>query len=129
MRIVLQINNKAFSQADYDPARMAQRLKSEYSGLADYAILDLNQGNGWLCSSDLKTRFVKAIEAAEVPMRMGLAGDVGVHTLYTVKDLLHEHPGLCVNAESRLRTEEDGGLILDLAIEFLRRAAHLISAA
>jgi len=125
-KLVIQANHSMFRRADYSPQRLARKAAA-YASVAEYLMFDLSGGNGMQCSSDMLRNFVVAMKAEKVPMQLGISGGFGVYTLHTVKQLLREYPDLSIDAERRLRTDDDH-LDTDLAVEYLQRAARCLAA-
>lgn len=123
LKLVVQANHHMFRSAEYSPQRLAKTALG-YAEVAEYLLFDLSGGSGMLCNCDLLCNFVCTMKRSAVPLRLGIAGGLGVYTLHTIKQLLRQNPDLSIDAESRLRTEDDR-LDIGLAVEYIQRAARI----
>lgn len=124
MRIILQIVSSMFSsRADL------WRYVREYAFSATDVLFDGSRGNG--VDYFAKPRNVDSVRADLLELRssfphlgLGIAGGLSAHTLPQVEELLQEIPDLSIDAEGRLRDENDH-LNINAAIEYATTAIRL----
>ncbi len=122
----LRINREMFRRSGHRPDVLACTVK-EISDLIDYAFVDFTNGDGVPCSPDLLRSLLGALRSAKVPLHLGIGGGLGVYTLSPLKSILRESPDLCLDADFRLRDEQDR-LDIQASGEFLNKAARLLAA-
>lgn len=118
--IVLQIGKRAAEQEGDDPQRVAERVAT-YEGLADYLLLDSSGGLGKELDAERSRAYLNAFTERKVNIGLGVAGGMSAETYHLVAPLLKEFPGLSIDAEGRLRNENDE-LQLERAKEYLAAA-------
>ncbi|MBI5654735.1 hypothetical protein HZC53_03740 [Candidatus Uhrbacteria bacterium] len=126
LKLSLRINREMFRRSMHRPVALANTV-SGYAGLLDYAFVDFTNGDGVPCSPDLLRSILSYMRQADIPFRLGIGGGLGVYTLSPLKALLRELPDLCLDADFRLRNDDDE-LDLEASGEFLNRAARLLAA-
>lgn len=126
MKIVLQIGGRAFEMIDHSPERLARKVKAEYEGLIDYVLLDPSGGAGKQFTPEIMKRFIDALLDVDLRAGLGVAGGLSAETLDPVELLAKYFPGLCIDAEGRIRDKHDI-LDLNLAKAYLRRAIKIFS--
>ncbi len=126
-RIVLQIGGHALEMVNHSPERLAVKV-AEYDGVAEYVLLDPSGGYGKPLDPVLACDYLLALKAQNFKMGLGVAGGLSPTTLSLVEPLVGEFPDLSIDAESRLRTQEDN-LDLNVAAEYLRKAIAMFNGA
>lgn len=112
LKIILQIGQQAFEEADQSPTEIVNRLTDWYGGLIDGVLLDLSGGYGQELDPDYLRPFLAAIHHERLALDLGIAGGLWAENLHLIEPLLEESPDLSIDAEGRLR---DDGDHLDLA--------------
>jgi len=126
--IVLQVGGRAFEAVRHSPERLAQKLADEYYGLIDHVLLDLSGGHGRPLDAGTMGDFLRAVRAGNRETGLGIAGGLGPESVVSILDgLPGEFPDLCVDAEGRLRDENDD-LDLGRAGAYLWLALQLFDA-
>lgn len=106
MRIVLQINNRAFEMIGNSPHALAKKV-SDYEGFITDILLDLSEGKGKLTEPEDFRGYLRAIKDKCPNIGLGIAGGLAPDTVLSVSSLLNEFPDLNIDAEGRLRDEND----------------------
>lgn len=119
-QIVLQVGGHALEMVNHSPEQLAARV-SEYDGIADYVLLDPSGGQGKPFDPERACEYLLAIKAQNLGMGLGVAGGLSPTTLKLIKPLVNKFPDLSIDAEGRLRTQEDH-LDLNLSREYLCEA-------
>lgn len=119
-QIVLQIGGHAFEVVNHSPEQLATKV-AEYAGVVEYVLLDPSGGYGKPFDPERARDYLLALKVQNLGMGLGVAGGLSPTTLNLVEPLAREFPYLSIDAEGRLRTQEDH---LDLAVagDYLRRA-------
>ncbi len=105
-KIVLQIGKEAFKAIGDSPDNLAANL-TMYSGLVDYFLLDLSRGKGLLLDTEKLRPYLRVITKTMKNTGIGVAGGLSPSTVHLIKPLLDEFPCLCIDAEGKLRDEND----------------------
>lgn len=121
--IVLVITSKAFYDADYDPNLLVSKIQ-EYKGLVDYILLDQSGGYGIPINTELMMECIEVFKAKELNMGIGVAGGLSPTTLNLVEPLIKEFPDLSIDAEDKLRDDNDC-LNLNIARDYLCMALQI----
>lgn len=126
-QIVLQVGGHAFGMVGHSPDQLAARV-AEYDEVAEYVLLDPSGGYGKPFDPERARDYLLALEAKNLGMGLGVAGGLSPTTLDLVEPLAREFPDLSIDAEGRLRTQEDH---LDLAVssEYLHKAYAMFNGA
>jgi len=127
-RIVLQVGGGAFKKIDNDPTNLALKVKHEYAGLVDYLLLDPSGGLGKPFDTELAREYLEELRGVGVEeyIGLGVAGGLSPTTLNLVEPLVHDFPNLCIDAEGRLRDEDDR-LDQSVAKEYVRKALQIFT--
>lgn len=124
MHIVLQVGGGAFKEISDSPENLAERVADEYVGLIDYLLLDPSGGFGKPFDPTRAREYLEALEARNLDIGLGVAGGLSSTTLDLVELLADDFPDLSIDAESRLRDEDDT-LDLDLTGDYIRTALQI----
>lgn len=124
VKIVLQINSKAFEQIDNDPAKLVERL-SFYEDSVDYVLLDKSGGKGIGMDADFLRPFIH--ELSKTKIKVAVAGGLGPNTLHRVEPLKKEYPFLSMDAQGQLKFNGDplGMTDYSLAGEYVEKACQI----
>ena len=96
----------------------------EYRGVVDYILLDTSLGTGTPLDTDEIRKYLEVLSEERLGMDIGIAGGLSPTTLSLVKPLLEEFPRLSIDAEGRLRNENDS-LDLSLAGKYLHESLKM----
>lgn len=121
LEIILQINQESVQMVRQCSDGIVTRLKRDYRGLVSHILLDLSAGYGLTLDTDWCRRQLLQLQTAELGMGLGVAGGLSPETIYLIEPLIQEFPDLSIDAEARLRDENDN-LVMALATEYLERA-------
>lgn len=119
-QIVLQIGGHAFETVNHSPEQLASRI-TEYAEVAEYVLLDSSGGLGKPFDPERARDYLLALKAQNLGVGLGVAGGLSPTTINLIEPLAKEFPDLSIDAEGRLRTQEDH-LDLNVASEYLRKA-------
>ena len=107
MTIVLQISQTSLQMVDSSARDLVDKLAREYAGLVDYILLDPSAGYGIPLDSRWAAEYLQVLHEADLGMGLGVAGGLGPSSLDLVEPLINDFPDLSIDAESRLRDEDD----------------------
>jgi hypothetical protein len=107
IKIVLQISQTSLQMVDSSAPDLADKLAREYAGLVDYILLDPSAGYGIPLDSRWAAEYLQVLHEADLGMGLGVAGGLGPSSLDLVEPLINDFPDLSIDAESRLRDEDD----------------------
>ncbi len=124
-QIVLQIGGHAFEMVNHSPEQLAARV-AEYEGITEYVLLDPSGGYGKPFDPERARDYLLALKAQNLEIGLGVAGGLSPTTLDLVRQLAKEFTDLSIDAEGRLRTQEDH-LDLNVANDYLRIALSLFN--
>ena len=124
-QIVLQVGGHAFEMVNHSPEQLAPRVE-QYEQVAEYVLLDLSGGQGKPFDPDRIRDYLLALRTHNIKMGLGVAGGLSPLTLNLVEPLAKEFPNLSIDAEGRLRTQEDH-LDLTVSNEYLRKAFVMLN--
>jgi hypothetical protein len=124
LKIVLQVSTQSLDMIDHSAEGLISKLREEYVGLVDYALLDPSAGSGLSLDPAWARRYLQALHETNLGIGMGVAGGLSPATLDLVEPLVRDFPELSIDAESLLRDENDD-LNVDLAKAYIRRALEL----
>ena len=124
IQVILQLNRQAFETAERLPGGVAEKLRREYQGLFDHALLDLSAGRGEILDPEWAADQLRRLYSADLDAGFGVAGGLSAETLPMIGPLLQEFPNLSIDAEGRLRDQND---FLDLvqAEKYLLKALEM----
>jgi hypothetical protein len=106
MKIVLQIGAEAMAVCGDDPDRIAFAVIN-YGAAIDYALVDPSRGQGKTLDIQHALSVLQAIRKFSPELSLGVAGGLSHTTLFELQPIIRELPGICVDAETRLRNEDD----------------------
>lgn len=125
-QFVLQIGGYAFEMINHSPERLASKVSKEYQGLVSYVLLDPSGGYGKLLNTERAKEYLDALVEKEVNTGLGVAGGLSPTTLNLIEPLVRDFPDLSIDAEGRLRDQNDH-LNLSIAQEYLRKSLVMFS--
>ena len=124
IQIVLQVGNHAMEIIGHSEAKLARRV-TEYKGLVDYVLLDPSGGYGKEFNPKAARNYLNVLKFQNLDIGLGVAGGLSPDTLHLIEPLAKDFPGLCVDAEGRLRDDNDS-LSLRLAKDYVSRALQIL---
>ena len=124
--IVMQIGPVALENVEYDPEAVARRVAEWYEGKIDAVLVDLSGGRGLPFDLERGAPIVRALRRACPTLPIGVAGGLCAETLPALAPLLDEFPDLSLDAEGRLRDDQDN-LDLVKSVAYLDEAARLVT--
>lgn len=104
--LALQIGRKAMEMVGDDRDRLITMLE-RYIGLVDAILLDPSGGLGQPFDTERARTMLRAIADRGWDLGLGVAGGLGPNTLHLVEPLLAEFPHLSIDAQGRLRNEQN----------------------
>lgn len=128
MQIVLQIGARAFEMVKHSPKKLAAKVAKEYDELIDYVLLDPSGGYGKPFNTERARKYLTELKAKKLNAGLGVAGGLSPNTLGLVEPLTKDFPDLSIDAEGRLRNQNDS-LNLNIAEEYIRKALKTFDSA
>ncbi|MDD3480854.1 MAG: hypothetical protein PHW75_01330 [Patescibacteria group bacterium] len=122
--IVQQIGGHAFEVISHDPKRLVDRLE-QYGESIDYILLDPSGGLGQYYTADHFRPYLDELYSEYRSYGVGIAGGLSPGNLKVVAELAAEYPFLSIDAEGRLRDENDD-LDIGLASAYLKEALYIM---
>ncbi|MDQ5930966.1 MAG: hypothetical protein QG674_132 [Patescibacteria group bacterium] len=123
--IVLQIGGHAFEQVGNNPSKLSIKL-NEYQEVIDYVLLDPSGGLGQPFDPDKAKQYLEKLTRYEYQFGLGVAGGLSPSTLHLLEPLLKDYPNISIDAEGRLRTQEDN-LDVEITRDYIRKSLELFS--
>lgn len=122
-RIVLQIGSKALADCKHDPKQIVERLR-RYSGLITDVLIDPSGGTGQFADFQIMRPVLHAIKNWNYGIGLGVAGGLCADNVncLQLRLLFQEFPNLSIDAEGRLRTENDQKLELIETESYITKA-------
>lgn len=107
-RVVLQISAKAMAMAG-DPEDIAACIDSYmvHDGIVTDVLIDTSGGRGIPMDPDLVVSCVDAIADWHPDLGIAIAGGLSADTVGGLRDIAGVYPWLSIDAEGRLRTDDD----------------------
>jgi hypothetical protein len=124
-RVVLQIGQKAFDTVGNTPQGVVDALR-QYVGIVDDILLDPSGGQGEPFNTERAREYLSAIAEQGWNFGLGVAGGLGSDSLDLVEPLIAEFPDINIDAEGRLRNEEQD-LDLNLVKAYIAGATQLFT--
>jgi len=125
LALIFQV--RAGAEDESSPVQAAERVHDLYRGLLDAVLFDPSRGLGRLFDPAAAGAFLGAMARADPDLGLGVAGGLCAETLPLVRSLRMKFPQLSVDAEARLRDEEDR-LVPARASAYVRRAFEMLAA-
>jgi hypothetical protein len=126
VKLILQISRRAFDSIGASPTDLLECLNN-YRGIASYVLFDPSGGTGAPYDRREAEEVLKALVDSSLPMRWGVAGGLSAERIYGLKSLLEIYPGLCWDAQSRLRSGCPGDMLdTEKCYGFLASSAALL---
>jgi hypothetical protein len=123
--IVLQIGGHAFEQVGNNPSKLSTKL-NEYQEVIDYVLLDPSGGLGQPFDPDKAKQYLEKLTRYEYQFGLGVAGGLSPSTLHLLEPLLKDYPNISIDAEGRLRTQEDS-LDVEITRDYIQKSLELFS--
>jgi hypothetical protein len=101
MKVVLQVGNAAFAQADETPTGVAEKLFA-YGDAIDYVLLDRSMGRGAAMEAMAFVPFIEEITEKCPNLGIAVAGGLGPAHLHLVEPLVQRYPFLSIDAQTML---------------------------
>jgi len=115
--LVLQCGSGALEEIGHDPVRLVGKVW-QYVGICDYLLIDPSGGLGMPFDPQKGLEYLQFLNDSMVGMRFGIAGGLSPETLGLLETIAEIFPGTSIDAEGRLRDENDR-LILKRASDFV----------
>jgi len=128
-QIVLQIDGKAFEVVEHSPERLSEMIDvryASYEGLIHRILLDPSGGRGEPFNTERAREYLVALQDRGINANFGVAGGLSPATLGLVEPLVSDFPDLSIDAEGRLRDENDT-LDLNVAREYVDKALQIFA--
>ncbi len=123
-KIVLQVGGGALEMIQNSPEKLVKRL-TRYTDLVDYILLDPSGGRGKIFDGEQLLNYLVAAEDGILGnVGLGVAGGLSGETMHLVEPLLQEFPNISIDAEARLRNENDH-LDMNLVEGYISKAAEI----
>ena len=123
--IVLQVGGHAFNMVDNSPQKLAAKVV-DYKWLIEYLLLDPSGGRGQPFDTETARAYLRALRDKDLGIGLGVAGGLSAETLHLVEPLVEEFQDLSMDAEGRLRDEDDN-LDLENAKRYVSAALEMFS--
>ncbi|MBU0625337.1 hypothetical protein KKF05_03270 [Patescibacteria group bacterium] len=120
LKVILQINSRAFAAVNDDPIKLRQRLET-YSGALDYVLLDKSMRRGLGLDAVGLLPYLRELHDRLPDLGLTVAGGLGPNTLDLIEPIVKEFPGVSIDAQGQLRSS---GNALD-PIDWGRAALYL----
>lgn len=127
MKLVLQITRFTMCALLEHPEWVANNILYTYPELIDYVLLDPSGGRGIPLRRAFIRPYLETISAINPDLGLVVAGGLGPESLNLVSDIASKFPNVSIDAEGRLRDQDDK-LDLDLAKNYLIRALEMFVA-
>jgi len=124
-QVVLQIGQKAVEQSGGTAQGVVKNLEL-YKENIDAILLDPSGGKGQPFDPERAREFLSAIAEQGWDLALGVAGGLGPDSLNLVEPLIEEFPDLNIDAQGRLR-DEDNELNQEIAETYLKKALTLFA--
>ncbi|MBI2048118.1 MAG: hypothetical protein HYT27_03175 [Parcubacteria group bacterium] len=124
MKIVLQVGNGAMLAVDNSPEKLAEKI-GEYDDVAEYMLLDPSGGFGLPFDPERACEYLSALSEKKLNMTLGVAGGLSHRTLHLFDPVLQAYPHVSIDAQGKLRTENDD-LDIDAACTYLSNAILMV---
>lgn len=124
--IVLQIGSHAFEKINHSPKKLATKVAAEYEDLVDYILLDPSGGYGKFFNPYKIRAYLEALREKDLHIGLGIAGGLGPKTLDLLELLITDFSDLSIDAEGKLRDENDN-LDLEKAGKYLQGSFEIFS--
>jgi hypothetical protein len=103
--LVLQCGRRALGEVDHSPEMLLERVR-HYQGLVEYVLIDTSGGEGKPFDISKTLDYFESLEKID-DICFGVAGGLGVHTLFRLLRLWRKFPCFSIDAETSLRDEHD----------------------
>lgn len=125
-KVVLQVSNGAFNTVSNSPKKLAEKIHDEYNGLVDHFLLDASGGTGKLFNSEIMRSYLEVLSSKTHTYGLGVAGGLSPSTLHLLEPLVKDFPEINIDAEGRLRNNEDN-LDIEITGRYLEKSLELFS--
>lgn len=124
--IVLQINNGCFASVDYSPEKLAEKIKRNYEGLYEYALLDASGGTGAAMDVNTIRTYLMAFKQANILDGVGIAGGLSGDTIDQIQSLWDEFGPFSIDAEGQLRSKDEADTLVESKVDaYMQRSLKL----
>lgn len=124
-RVVLQIGKEAYQECIYTWKSISLCLNA-YKGLITDILIDPSGGRGVLVNLEHMPRTLADIKEKHPNLGIGVAGGLDKKTSKSLAPLFAEFPDLSVDAESRLRSEDDTHLDIVKTREYVKSVFDVV---
>jgi len=100
-----------------------RKAVNPYKGLVDYVLLDPSGGIGRQFDPEVERPYLEAL--VDMGIGLGVAGGLSPSTLHLLEPLVKDFPQLSIDAEGRLRNQDDQ-LDLTVVSSYLQKAYELL---
>lgn len=121
---MLQVGDRSFQMIDYSPEKLAKKVKDEYADIIDYILLDTSGGLGKPFEPELMKEYLLVLKEKNPEIGLGVAGGLSSTTLGILGPLVADFPDLSIDAEGRLRDQNDC-LDIYLAGQYLLKSLEI----
>lgn len=123
--MVLQCGSGALDAVGHDPVRLVGKTW-QYVGTCDYLLIDPSGGLGMPFDPKKGLEYLQFLNESTLGIRFGIAGGLSSETLGLLEAIAEAYPGTSIDAEGRLRDENDH-LIPSRAGQFVSQSYTLFS--
>jgi phosphoribosylanthranilate isomerase len=120
-RLVLQVGAKAMMKCDSVNRTITSSI-ARYKDLVDDILIDPSGGKGQSFNPEAALYLLREIKERDFDINLGIAGGLGPDRMMLIEPLLDEFPDLNIDAEGRLRTEQDDDLDVEIMCAYLTQA-------
>jgi phosphoribosylanthranilate isomerase len=124
MKLVLPITSSCFESVSHNPMELVKKIKDHYLGLINYILLDPSGGKGVSINLEMAEKYLREFENQKFDIGLGLAGGLGPETIMSIKDVVDKFPDVSIDAEGKLRGEDDK-LNFDKTLFYITRAFNI----
>ena len=126
-RVVLQVGSRAMNQASNDPLEIAQRVGvySHTRTITD-VLIDPSGGAGQPFNPIEAAKYLQAIHEECPELGLGIAGGLSTTTLGLLDPLISVFSQLNIDAEGKLRNQENDGLNMAQTVGYVSLALGML---
>ncbi|MBI2633130.1 MAG: hypothetical protein HYW78_01945 [Parcubacteria group bacterium] len=123
LRLVLQVGSKAFEMIEYDIKKFGKKL-NDYRTLIDAVLIDPSGGKGKSFDLHNAYHYIDTVATLYPSLGIGIAGGLCAETVDRIEPLIERFPYLNIDAQGKLRDENDNLCLAD-AVNYITRALSL----
>lgn len=124
-QFVLPITDEMIKEANGNMRTIADRLNSEYDGLAEHILLDGSLGEEKMFAPRIMRERIAALKAASIKMGIGVAGGISPHTTDLVRYVAEEHRDINTDAEGGVHSKEEDLFDVTNAVLLVQKQAKI----